>query len=108
MDKITQEEYFELLRNRGNEKLSERAKYITFNATPIIGENTSFEFGKDFFLGDFVTIMDDILKVQVDLQITGVTKSLTSDGEITDLIFGEEKMTIFKRVKNNERRINNG
>ena len=89
-----------MLRERGKEKLDEHLTFIEFYGTIIVRSNNLFQFGVDYKLGDYVTVIDDDLNIAADLQITGYTKSLTSNGEIIDMEFGKEKMTLYKRIRN--------
>lgn len=92
---MTQEEYEQLLTERGNEKLLEHAEFISFDANVISDGNTAYKYGVDYNLGDYVTIIDKEINLQVDLQITEIMKTLTENGdEKLDLKFGEERMTI--------------
>jgi hypothetical protein len=96
---MTDEEYIKLLKQRGNTRLLEHQSYINFSGTAITS-NTSYKYGVDYNLGDFVSIVDEQLGVVFGLQITGITKSLTSTGEEKfDLQFGTEKITVQQIVK---------
>ena len=92
---MTQAEYEQLLAERGNKKLSENAKFISFDANIISDGNTAYKYGVDYSLGDYITIIDKEINLQVDLQITEIMRTLTEDGdEKLDLKFGQERMTI--------------
>lgn len=97
---IPEQDYRQMLRERGKEKLDEHLTFIEFYGTIIVRSNNLFQFGVDYKLGDYVTVIDDDLNIAADLQITGYTKSLTSNGEIIDMEFGKEKMTLYKRIRN--------
>lgn len=101
---MTREEYDLLLKQRGLENLETHKKAQSFEGTVLAQSNNAFELGKDYELGDYVTVADSSIGAAADLQITGITKSLTADGEVVDIIFGEEQVTIYDRVKKNERR----
>lgn len=96
---MTDQEYEEALKTRGEEKLKDRSGYATFDGTVIVHKNNAYNLGEDYKLGDWVTVEDVQLNIAVDLQITGIRKSLTENGEITDLIFGDQKLTLYKRVR---------
>lgn len=98
---MSQSEYEELLTLRGNEYLEQNTQFISLDGTVITNGNNSFIYGTDYYNGDFVTIMDEQLGINVDLQIIGIRKSLTTDKEIIDLLFGKEKASIYKMVKKN-------
>ena len=86
----TDEEYAEMLQERGLEKLGENSLQYAFEATVFTATNNSFVYGEDYKNGDYVTVIDRHLGMAVGVQITGVTKSLTETGEILDLIFGNQ------------------
>lgn len=87
---MTEQEYDEMLKQRGLEKLSENMTQYAFEATAFTATNNSFVYGRDYKNGDYVTVIDRNLGMAVGVQITGVTKSLTETGEILDLIFGNQ------------------
>ena len=84
----TDEEYIEMLSERGREKLKENSVDYGFEATVFTQTNNSFQYGRDYVNGDYVSVINRNLGMAVKVQITGVTKSLTEKGEILDLIFG--------------------
>ena len=86
----TDEEYQEMLTQRGNEKLKENSIAYGFEATAYTKVGTAFQYGTDYVLGDYVTAVDRQLGMAVGVQITGVRKSFTETGEILDLIFGNQ------------------
>lgn len=96
---IPESEYLELLRERGLDKMKDYKMQEDFGATVIQDGNLSFTYGVSFFLGDWVTVIDEQIGVEAKMQVIGITKSLTENGEITDLVFGNNKMTISKRFK---------
>lgn len=51
---LTEEEYRELLKQRGNEKLAEHVTVVSFDGA--VEPNYSYKYGEDYFLGDIVTI----------------------------------------------------
>lgn len=98
---IPEQDYLNLLRKRGLEKLNDNTSYVTFDGTVIVNSNNSYEYGVDFFKGDYVTILDEQLGIRVDLQITGITKSLTEKGEFIDVMFGQPKKSMYKMIREN-------
>lgn len=84
----TDEEYASMLRERGLEKLKENSVEYDFEATVFTQTNNSFQYGRDYKNGDYVSVVNRNLGMAVKVQITGVTKSLTEKGEVLDLIFG--------------------
>jgi hypothetical protein len=84
----TDEEYTEMLTQRGLEKLKENSVDYAFEATVFTQTNNSFQYGRDYKNGDYVSVVNRNLGMAVKVQVVGVTKSLTERGEILDLIFG--------------------
>lgn len=84
----TDEEYEEMLAQRGMEKLKDNSVEYDFEATVLTNSNNSFKYGVDYNNGDYVTVVNRNLGMAVKVQIVGVTKSITEKGEILDLIFG--------------------
>lgn len=84
----TDEEYEEMLTERGMEKLKENSVDYGFEATVFTQTNNSFQYGRDYKNGDYVSVVNRNLGMAVKVQVTGVTKSITERGEILDLIFG--------------------
>lgn len=97
-NKITEEELIELMTQRGDEKLSEHQKFISLSAT-VITQETNFEYNKDFFIGDFVTVISKTLNRKFDLQITEVSKTISDGVEYLDFTFGYDKIQISKLLK---------
>lgn len=95
---VTAAKYTEMLEQRGKDKVQEHLQYINLSGT-VVARNTMFLLGRDFELGDFVTVMADSMQVAIDVQVTSVTKSYTKNGEILDLEFGYEKSTVRRLLK---------
>lgn len=99
-EQLTPEEYEELLIKRGEEKLEDNTKYINFDGSVLVNENTSFKYNSDFFLGDYVTIVDKQINLQFNLQVSEVVKTITENGEEKlDVKFGKERATMQELIK---------
>lgn len=92
----TDAEYKEILTQRGKEKLKEHIVFVSYDST-VINENEKYKYGRDFYNGDFVTVVDNELGITVDAQITEVTKSREGSREILDITFG------YRSIQTNER-----
>lgn len=109
--KITDEEYEKLIIQRANEKFSENSEIESYTAT-IAESNKQYVYGKDYFLGDLVTIIDNELGIEIDAQVTKVTISEQGNRKITDTEFTYGKIKrdpveeIKKINKNIERQSN--
>lgn len=95
---MTAEEYKEALTNRGNSHMEDHASFSSMEGTVIDGAS-SYVYGKDFFNGDYVSIIDEELGLVASVQITSVSKSLTESGEKLDITFGKERVSIQKIVR---------
>lgn len=91
---MTEQEYIQALVQRGKEKLEENAAQNKFEATVYTQTNNLFVYGRDYKNGDWVTAIDRQLGIRVDVQIVGITRSLTETGEITDLIFANNNYVV--------------
>lgn len=90
---IDTEELEEKMIQRGYQKLSETQRFISVDGTINSGD-TKYIFEQDFFLGDYVTIMNDELNKQVNVQITEITKSISSGIEYLDITFGYDRLSV--------------
>ena len=95
---VTEEEYAKMLNQRGDEKLSTYVKAENFEATIRTIGNVRKEFGKNFNLGDLVTISDKLLNVTLNARIVEVVESL-SDEYTIELVFGYQYPSIFSKVE---------
>lgn len=89
----TDAEYKEMLTQRGKEKLKEHIVFVSYDST-VTNENEKYKYGRDFYNGDFVTVVDNELGITVDAQITEVTKSREGSREILDITFGYRSIQI--------------
>lgn len=83
---LTDEEYETLIKQRANEKFPENSEIESYTAT-IVESNKQFIYGKDYFLGDLVTVIDNELGIEIDAQVTKVTISEQGNRKITDTEF---------------------
>lgn len=95
---LTQEEYIEVLSNRGYSYLEDHMSFSSIDGTIIDGAS-SYKYGVDFFLGDYVSIIDEEFGLVVNTQIQSVTKSQTEFGEKLDFTFGKERVSIQKAIR---------
>lgn len=94
----TDAEYKEILTQRGKEKLKEHIVFVSYDST-VTNENEKYKYGRDFYNGDFVTVVDNELGITVDAQITEVTKSREGSREILDITFGYRSIQINERLR---------
>lgn len=96
---MTAAQYEELLHQRGLQRLAEYQYIESFSSTI---KTFGFEqnvLGKDFFLGDFVTVIDRELGVTMDTQITEVEQTWDEKGYRLDITFGAPQPTLLDVVK---------
>ena len=83
---ISDEEYQKLISQRASEKFAENNSGESYESTVTEG-NRQYVYGVDYQIGDFVTVIDDELKITVDAQVTSVTVSEEGSQRITDVSF---------------------
>lgn len=96
---IPDSEYLATLTQRGNEKLEEAKRIESYNAELRSDSLTLFNFGKEYDLGDTVTVIDKELDIYIDAVVTGVTVTETKEGYSVEPTFGFGQPTIFKALK---------
>lgn len=95
---MTEEEYYKVLENRGYSYMEDHSSLQSMEGTVIDGAS-SYVYGRDFFNGDYVSIVDEELGLTASVQITSVTKSATESGEKLDITFGKERATVQRIVR---------
>ena len=90
---LTDEQYNELLIQRGRKKQEEHISFVSLSGT-VISSSTLFKYGVDYKLGDFVSVIDESMGLISDVQITSVSKYHTKSSIILDIGFGYEKSTV--------------
>lgn len=96
----TDSEYTELLRSRAMEKFSGHLAYESFDAT-IVQQDKRYQYGRDgnFYKGDYITIIDEVLGIAADVQVTGYTKTVEGNRVMHDVSFGYKRLTVGQKVK---------
>lgn len=95
---VSVDEYNKMLKQAGDEKLSEYIVTETFEATIRMVGNVHHVLGVDYNLGDIVTIIDKQLGVLVSARITQIIENISENYGV-DITFGYSYPTIFKKVK---------
>jgi len=96
-EQLTQEEYAGVLTTRGLEKLAENQLVRSFTAQVRTREAT-YEYGKDFFLGDRITVTDERLGLTVDAQVMAAQYSVSAEGERLTLTLGYSQPTVYEKL----------
>lgn len=104
-NQLTDEQYNALIRQRAEEKAVENNIQESYEAT-VITRNKRYVYGKDYFLGDFVTVVDTQLGLEFDVQIIGITFSKQDTEEITDieLQYGNKRISPQSILQQNKRK----
>lgn len=92
---LTNEELEELMKQRGVEKLEEHKKFISFDGSIVEG-NMKYTYKKDFYKGDYVSVIDKNNGNIFNLQIISVTKSVSNGVEYFDITFGYDRLKVKK------------
>lgn len=83
---LTDEEYDKLIEQRAYEKFQENAIMDEYSAT-VNEHNQRYVYMRDYDLGDWVTIQDRDLSIEIDAQIVEVTTTLQNNETINDITF---------------------
>lgn len=83
---LTDEEYNKLIEQRAYEKFQENAVMDEYSAT-VNEHNQRYVYMRDYDLGDWVTIQDRDLGIEIDAQIVEVTTTLQNNETINDITF---------------------
>lgn len=106
---LTDAEYEELMKQRADEKAKDNNLSEEYTAT-VTDTAKQYTYKKDYNIGDFVTIADEELGMEIDAQITNVIVIRQDDREIIDLEFTygsriqdaiEESKTVIKKFEEN-------
>ncbi len=92
---MSDEAYRALLTNRGNEKLGDQQRILSINGGINI-RSTLYEIGKDYGLGDTVTLTSPLYALEGQFPIVSLKKTWDTTGEYIDTSFGIEANTIFQ------------
>lgn len=83
---LTTEEYEALIKQRANEKFEENTISDEYSST-LNEYSKKFVYMKDYDIGDWVTIVDHDLDIEIDAQIVEVTTTLQNNETINDITF---------------------
>ncbi len=91
------EEYYNILLQRGKEKLEECKEVQTFDSKINILGNNKYKI--DFDLGDVVTLIDKKWGLRLDTRITEVEEVYEQQGLSINVVFGNTIPTIVDKIK---------
>lgn len=95
---LTPEQYLDVLKTRGREKMAEHQLVRSFSAT-VRTYNPTYVLGEDFFLGDTITVTDDRLGITVNAVVQGASWAASSAGEELTLTLGFGQPTLYDILK---------
>ncbi|PQE63113.1 siphovirus ReqiPepy6 Gp37-like family protein [Enterococcus faecium] len=91
---LTDSQYKSALTNRGTSKLAERKRILTLTGE-IPTSSKLFKLGKDYNLGDTVSVKSELYNLKKKSTITTIKKTYDSKGLFVEPVFGKETPTIF-------------
>lgn len=92
----TEEEYEELLRQRGLEKLAERL--MIENMTGDLASTDNLVYLKDFDLGDYGTFKYEDIGIEIDARITEIIETYENTAMNLTITFGQDTVTSIRRL----------
>lgn len=95
---INNDEYNDLLNDRGMEKLAEHIISESFEAKMRVIGDIQYQYGVDYFKGDKVIVQDTELGVQVVGKVTEVSENYDDEYELV-ITFGYSYPTLIQKVK---------
>lgn len=95
---ISDEDYRDMLNERGMEKLSENSVVETFEAKMRVTGDIRYIYGVDYYKGDKVIIQDTDLGIQVVATISEVNENFDDDYELV-ITFGYAYPTLIQKIK---------
>ena len=96
---IPDEQYYNMLTERGKEKLKEVIKVEAFNSQVRMTGARAYTYGEDYFLGDRITVEDTDVSISVSTEITEVEQSWDEDDYSVILTLGDSAPTITQLIK---------
>lgn len=94
---LTPEQYAGVLTTRGLEKLAENQLVRSFTAR-VRTQDATYQYGKDFFLGDKITVTDERLGITVDARVMAAQHSISKEGEELTLTLGYSQPTVYDKL----------
>lgn len=86
---LTAERYTAILNQQGKQTLNENIIVETFSGDINVAFGT-WIYGRDYFLGDIVTVQDNYINKYINTRITEVTEVQDENGYSVDVVFGEK------------------
>lgn len=94
---LTEQEYLQMLVERGNTKLTEQTELKTFDSRINLQGNLKYK--QDFDLGDIVTVVDKNWNIRVDTRITEIEEIYEVGKQEVNIVFGNNIPTLIDKIK---------
>lgn len=98
MTKISDEDYRDMLNDRGKAKLASYTSTESFEAKMRVVGDVQYRYGVDYFKGDKVIVQDVELGVQAVVTIAEVSENYDDEYELS-ITFGYEYPTLIQKIK---------
>ncbi len=95
---INDDDYRDMLNNRGTEKLSEQVTTESFEAKMRVVGNIQYVYGRDYTKGDKVIMQDTDLGIQVVGKVSEVSENYDDEYELV-ITFGYSYPTLIQKIK---------
>ena len=95
---INEDDYRDMLNDRGKEKLAEHVVTESFEAKMRVVGDIQYKYGVDYFKGDKVIVQDVELGIQVIATISEVIENYDDEYELM-ITFGYEYPTLIQKIK---------
>lgn len=96
---IPLEEYQSMLRQEGESLLLKNKLVEDFSCTVRMLGEKAYEIGVDYNLGDRITVVDNVLGIQLSTEVTELSESYDENEYTVDATFGTAAPTITKLIK---------
>lgn len=94
---LTPEQYAGVLTTRGLEKLAENQLVRSFTAR-VRTDDATYQYGKDFFLGDKITVTDERLNITIDARVMAAQFSFSGAEKQLTLTLGYSQPTLYEKL----------
>lgn len=95
---ITDDDYNDMLNDRGTAKLAEHIIVESFEATMRVIGDVQYKYGVDYSKGDTVIIQDTELGIQVVAKATEISENFDDEYEL-EITFGYSSPTLIQKIK---------
>lgn len=94
---MTDEQYIEMLKQRGAQELENYAETLNFNST--INTHGNLKYRQDYDLGDRVTCINKKWKIKINVRITEITEIYQQGEESIEITFGESLPALIDKIR---------